>query len=93
MGLERVSEVAARLQLPDAHLRTLTIAGTNGKGSSATLAARIYQAAGYRVGLYTSPHLYRYNERVAINGEQVPDKDLCRAFAAIEAVRQDTLLT
>ena len=52
MGLERVSEVAARLQLPDAHLRPLTIAGTNGKGSSATLAARIYQAAGYyRVGL------------------------------------------
>ncbi|MGH8461052.1 MAG: bifunctional tetrahydrofolate synthase/dihydrofolate synthase [Stenotrophobium sp.] len=93
MGLERVGEVAARLQLAETRTRTLTVAGTNGKGSSATLAARIYQAAGYRVGLYTSPHLHRYNERVAIDGVCLSDAELCRAFAIVEAARQDTALT
>lgn len=93
LGLARLQTVATRLQLPDTRIKTLTVAGTNGKGSSATLAAAIYQAAGYRVGLYTSPHLYRYNERVAINGVSASDADLCRAFVAIEAARGDTPLT
>lgn len=93
LGLERVRSVAARLQLPAAGITTLTVAGTNGKGSSATLAAAIYRAAGYRVGLYTSPHLYRYNERVAIDGDSVDDAGLCRAFCAIEAVRGEVALT
>ncbi|MGH8505828.1 MAG: bifunctional tetrahydrofolate synthase/dihydrofolate synthase [Stenotrophobium sp.] len=93
LGLERVRAVAARLQLPDTRIKTLTVAGTNGKGSSATLAAEIYRAAGYRVGLYTSPHLYRYNERVAINGDSVNDADLCRAFATVEAARGEIGLT
>ena len=93
MGLERVREVAQRLDLFRRHVSTLTIAGTNGKGSSATLMAGIYQAAGYRVGLYTSPHLSRYNERVAINGVTASDADLCHAFTAIEQARHETLLT
>lgn len=93
MGLERVREVAQRLNLPDRRASTLTIAGTNGKGSCATLMSAIYQAAGYRVGLYTSPHLQRYNERIAVNGVAVDDADLCRAFAAIEQARHETLLT
>jgi dihydrofolate synthase / folylpolyglutamate synthase len=93
LGLERVSSVAARLHLPDPGPVTLTIGGTNGKGSSAHLAALIWREAGYRVGLYTSPHLLRYNERVRVDGEELDDATLCRAFAAIEAVRGETPLT
>lgn len=93
MGLERVRNVATRLRLPDQNICTLTVAGTNGKGSSSTLAAGIYQAAGYRVGLYTSPHLLRYNERISINGQTVGDADLCRAFETIEQSRKEISLT
>ena len=93
MGLERVRDVATRLGLPDQRVCTLTVAGTNGKGSSSTLAAGIYQAAGYRVGLYTSPHLLRYNERISINGKTVSDADLCRAFETIEQSRKEISLT
>ncbi|HUS24541.1 MAG TPA: bifunctional tetrahydrofolate synthase/dihydrofolate synthase [Candidatus Binatia bacterium] len=93
LGLERVAQVAHRLGLPERRIRTLTVAGTNGKGSSATLAAGIYRAAGYRVGLYTSPHLLRYNDRIAIDSVPASDELLCRAFAAVEQARGDTLLT
>ncbi len=93
LGLARVAAVAGRLGLPDQGIVTLTVAGTNGKGSSATLAALIYRQAGYRTGLYTSPHLLRYNERVVIDGRAVSDADLCRAFASVEAARGDVLLT
>ncbi|MDB5987968.1 MAG: bifunctional tetrahydrofolate synthase/dihydrofolate synthase, partial [Nevskia sp.] len=72
---------------------TLTVAGTNGKGSSVTLASAIYRAAGYRVGRYTSPHLLDYNERVAIDDVPVADLALCRAFAAIEQARAEIQLT
>lgn len=85
--------VAQRLGLLPCAATTLTVAGTNGKGSSATLASLIYRAAGYRVGLYTSPHLFRYNERIAIDGAEADDAALCAAFAAIEAARGDTPLT
>lgn len=93
LGLGRVGEVARRLALTGQVPPTLTIGGTNGKGSSAHLAALIYQQAGYRVGLYTSPHLLRYNERVRIDGEMASDAALCRAFAAIDAARGDISLT
>ena len=93
LGLERSRAVAQRLGLLPARATTLTVAGTNGKGSSVTLAAAIYQAAGYRTGRYTSPHLLRYNERVAIDGVEASDVALCRAFAAIEAARGDISLT
>jgi dihydrofolate synthase/folylpolyglutamate synthase len=93
LGLERVRQVALRLGLLAPHVPTLSIAGTNGKGSSAALAALIYQEAGFRVGLYISPHLLRYNERVAINGKLAADEDLCRAFRAIDDQRQNISLT
>lgn len=93
LGLDRVSSVAARLGLPDTRIVTLTVGGTNGKGSSAHLAAGIYRAAGYRVGLYTSPHLLHYRERVRIDGEYASDDALCRAFAAIDVQRGETPLT
>jgi dihydrofolate synthase/folylpolyglutamate synthase len=85
--------VAARLRLNASGKVTLTVGGTNGKGSSATLAAAIYRASGYRVGLYTSPHLLRYNERIVINGEPVADADIVRAFEAVERAREAIELT
>ncbi len=93
LGLERVRTVAARLDLVRAHACTLTVGGTNGKGSSATLAAQVWQQAGYRVGLYTSPHVLRYEERVQIDGRDADEAMLCRAFLAIERVRSDVPLT
>jgi dihydrofolate synthase/folylpolyglutamate synthase len=93
LGLERVREVATRLALPASGPRTVTVAGTNGKGSTAALLSEIYLAAGYRTGTYTSPHLLRYNERVAVNGEPAPDAVLTGAFAAVEQARGATPLT
>lgn len=93
LGLDRALAVAQRLELLPAVPVTLTVAGTNGKGSSAALLAGIYRAAGYRVGLYTSPHLLRYNERIVIDGQPVEDAALCAAFARIEARRNAVPLT
>lgn len=93
LGLDRVRQVATRLGVLTPHVPTLTVAGTNGKGSTAVLAAAIYQAAGYRVGCYTSPHLLHYNERIAIDGVPVPDPALCAAFGAVERARGDVSLT
>jgi dihydrofolate synthase/folylpolyglutamate synthase len=92
LGLERVRAVYSRLAIgPECPV--VTVAGTNGKGSTSTFLERMLTAGGYRVGLYTSPHLLSYNERVRIAGTDAGDAELCAAFAAVEAVRQDTPLT
>jgi len=93
LGLDRCRIVAEQLGLLPPRCITLTVGGTNGKGSSVTLAAEIYRSAGYRVGRYLSPHLMRYNERVAIDGVDASDEDLCAAFEAIEAARGGIPLT
>ena len=93
LGLHRVGVVADRLALRHLPCRVVTVGGTNGKGTTCALLEAIYRTAGYRVGVYSSPHLLRYNERVRLDGQDVSDGDLCRAFAAIEAVRQDISLT
>lgn len=87
MGLDRVNIVRQRLNLQP-EFPIITIAGTNGKGSTCAMLERIYHEAGYRVGCYTSPHLLRYNERVRIACEEISDMALCDAFAAVEAARQ-----
>lgn len=87
LGLDRVRAVALRLGLLDSPPPTIIVGGTNGKGSTTSLIALAYREGGYRVGAYTSPHLYRYNERVTINGSAVDDAALCRAFTAIEEAR------
>jgi dihydrofolate synthase / folylpolyglutamate synthase len=92
MGLDRVAEVASRLKLTT-NFPIITVAGTNGKGSTCAMLAQIYTQSGYQVGCYTSPHLIRYNERVCINNQAISDDDLCLAFAAVEAARQDIALT
>jgi dihydrofolate synthase/folylpolyglutamate synthase len=92
MGLERVGAVLGRL---DAHLGcpVITVGGTNGKGSTCAMLESILNAAGYRTGLYTSPHLLRYNERVRIAGKEVDDGALVEAFAAVEQARGEVALT
>lgn len=86
MGLDRVKQVIARLQLHPQFI-VITVAGTNGKGSTCAMLENIYRSAGYKVGCYTSPHLIRYNERVRVDGAEVDDAALCEAFAAVNAAR------
>ncbi len=93
LGLERVREVATRMQLGQPAAHTLVVGGTNGKGSTVAFIEAIGRAAGYRVGTYTSPHLLRYNERVRIDGAEADDAALVEAFEAVEAARGDTPLT
>lgn len=92
MGLDRVSIVASRLHL-NITPPVISIAGTNGKGSTCAMLESIYLNAGYRVGAYVSPHLIRYNERVRVNQHEASDEDLCRAFAAVEEAREEVVLT
>ena len=94
LGLERVRTVAAVLDVFPEEITTIfTIAGTNGKGSCAALSEAILMSAGYRVAVYTSPHLLRFNERIRINGVEISDQSLLEAFEAVEKARADILLT
>ncbi|CAD0361053.1 bifunctional tetrahydrofolate synthase/dihydrofolate synthase [Xanthomonas hortorum] len=93
MGLERVREVAVRLQLAAPATHVIVVGGTNGKGSTVAFIEAIGRAAGWKVGTYTSPHLLRYNERVRIDGDEASDAQLVDAFAAVEAARGETALT
>ncbi|WP_312141758.1 bifunctional tetrahydrofolate synthase/dihydrofolate synthase [Stutzerimonas nitrititolerans] len=93
MGLERVREVAVRLGLGRPARRIVTVTGTNGKGSTCAFIASLLHSQGLKVGVYSSPHLLRYNERVQIDGEQASDEALCAAFAAVEAAHGDVSLT
>jgi len=93
LGLERVGEVLGRMGLGRPSHAVVTVAGTNGKGSSVAMLDAILRAAGYRVGTYTSPHLRRYNERIRIDGSEVSDQALCAAFARIDEARGDISLS
>jgi dihydrofolate synthase/folylpolyglutamate synthase len=88
LGLERVERVRAAMGLAPA-APVITVAGTNGKGSTCAMLEAVLSAAGYRVGLYTSPHLLRYNERVRIAGREADDAALAAAFARVEAARTE----
>jgi dihydrofolate synthase/folylpolyglutamate synthase len=98
MGLDRLRAVASRLDLPlQAKGRdrpyVFTVAGTNGKGSSCDTLRQLSLSAGCRVGLYTSPHLHRFNERIQIDGNPVEDQSLIAAFEQVEHARGDVTLT
>lgn len=92
LGLDRVREVADRMNLAKPPV-TLTVGGTNGKGSTCAILERILLEAGYRVGVYTSPHLLRYNERVRLQGDDASDEALVGAFERVEMARSATPLT
>ena len=93
LGLDRIAAVAADLGLLAPACPVITVAGTNGKGSSVALLEAVLRAAGHRVGTYTSPHLLRYNERIRMDGAMVTDAQLCAAFAQVDAARGERSLT
>jgi dihydrofolate synthase/folylpolyglutamate synthase len=92
LGLDRVAEVKLRLAQTE-FCPVILVGGTNGKGSTCAMLECILRAAGYRVALYTSPHLLDYNERVRLDGQAVGDEALCSAFTRVEAARGGTALT
>lgn len=92
MGLERVATVKERLDIRF-DCPVIIVGGTNGKGSTCAMLESILMQAGYRVGLYTSPHLIDFNERARVNGEPASDEALIGQFAAVEAQRGDVSLT
>ncbi|MDD9822176.1 MAG: Mur ligase family protein [Gammaproteobacteria bacterium] len=92
LQLDRIARVWQRLRGRPTGL-VISVAGTNGKGSSVAMLDAVLRAAGLSTGAYTSPHLARYNERVKINGRAVEDAELCEAFAAIAAARDGVPLT
>src|SRR4029453_17949499 len=93
LGLARMQRTLQRLQWRAPKCPVITVAGTNGKGSTVALTSRILAEAGYRVGTFTSPHLLRYNERIVIDGREVSDASLVAAFERIDAARSDDTLT
>ena len=93
LGLERAAQVYHALNPDCIKPITITVAGTNGKGSCIAYLEAIYRAQGYRVGAYSSPHILKYNERIKIDGKPVSDELICEAFARIESVRCNTSLS
>lgn len=93
LGLERCRRVASNMGLLKPSYTVVSVAGTNGKGSSVKMLSKILHLAGYRVGCYTSPHLIDYNERISINGSDVTDEKLCESFNRINAAREGISLT
>jgi dihydrofolate synthase/folylpolyglutamate synthase len=92
LGLERVVAVRDRLDMRSP-FPIITVGGTNGKGSTSAMLESCLRCAGYHTGLYTSPHLLRYNERVNIDGREAADRALVEAFCRVEAARGDCSLT
>ncbi|NYT52757.1 MAG: bifunctional folylpolyglutamate synthase/dihydrofolate synthase [Candidatus Vesicomyosocius endoextente] len=93
LGLERVTKVYKKLFPKGVLFQVITVAGTNGKGSTVAFIDSIYQQSNFKVGKFSSPHILKYNERFVINGTQATDKKICSAFNKIEKVREKTSLT
>ena len=92
MGLDRVRQVAQRMNLR-LTMPVITVAGTNGKGSTCALLEAVYLQAGYKTGVYTSPHLVHFEERCRLVGESPQAEVFASAFACVEGARHDTSLT
>jgi dihydrofolate synthase/folylpolyglutamate synthase len=93
LGLNRVREVGRRLRLLHPAAKTIVVAGTNGKGSTCEYLERFAIANGLSVGKSTSPHMFLFNERIAINGKPLSDQSIVRAFEEIESARKKITLT
>ena len=87
-GLERIGLLLSKLGDPHKKLRFVHIAGTNGKGSTASMTASILTRSGYKTGLFTSPYIYRFNERIQVNGRQIPDEDVIRLTKKVRALAE-----
>lgn len=93
LGLDRAGGIFSQLNPQRIKPPTITVAGTNGKGSCIAYLEAIYRAQGYKVGAYTSPHILHYNERIKIDGRPVADEPICAAFERIDEIRGDTTLS
>ncbi len=93
LGLDRIKQVADKLPISFDKSKVITVAGTNGKGSTVTMLASILAESGFTTCCYTSPHLIHYNERVRLGERLATDEELCDSFAAVEAMRGDVQLT
>jgi dihydrofolate synthase/folylpolyglutamate synthase len=93
LTLERVREVARRLDLLTPAYRVITVGGTNGKGSTVAFLDSLLRAAGQSTGRFTSPHLVRYNERICVDGDEEDDARIIESFERIEAARGEITLT
>lgn len=93
LGLERVAAVAGKLGLLPVRRPVITVAGTNGKGSTVAVLESILGQAGQIAGVYTSPHLLRFNERIRVGGVEAGDDEIVAAFSAIDNARGETSLT
>ena len=91
LGLERIRSVATALDILKPASFVITVGGTNGKGTTCRLLETVLINAGYRVGVYSSPHLLRYNERVRIQNQELADIEHSRSFAFIERHRTESL--
>jgi len=93
LGIDRVQAVAKKMNLLPYPMPVISVAGTNGKGSSVAMLSAIYEAAGYQVGVYTSPHIIRFNERIRLEGRQATDLEIINAFRVVENHRNGLKLT
>lgn len=93
LGLKRILQVAVNLGIDKPEFRVITVAGTNGKGSTVAYIDAMLSNLGFSTGVYTSPHFIHFSERIVVNGGQATDSALCRAFDAIDRARGDVPLT
>tara|TARA_R110001583_G_scaffold112917_3_gene263073 strand:- start:3015 stop:4289 length:1275 start_codon:yes stop_codon:yes gene_type:complete len=93
LGLTRIGKVAKELEVTHFDAKVITVAGTNGKGTTCAFLEEILIQAGYKVGVYSSPHIQRYTERLRINKQEMPAALHCQAFSEIEAMRGETSLS
>jgi len=93
LGLTRITKVGESLNLINFDAKVITVAGTNGKGTTCAYLEKILLDSGFKVGVYSSPHIHRYNERLRINGNELNDQVHCEAFSVIEKGRLDTSLS
>jgi dihydrofolate synthase / folylpolyglutamate synthase len=91
--LDHVTEFCRLMGDPQHRLRAIHVAGTNGKGTTCQLLASVYEQAGYKTGIYTSPHLLVYNERIRVNGQMIPDSSILEFFQRYEKVLDSIPLT
>ena len=89
LGLERERELLKRLGDPQKKLKFVHVAGTNGKGSTCAMLASVLRCAGYRTGLYTSPHICRFNERMQVNGEEITDEELAELTGLVKSAAEE----
>ena len=90
-GLERIGELCEKIGNPQNKLKFIHVAGTNGKGSFCAMTASILKEAGYKTGLYTSPYILEFNERIAVNGESISNEELCEITAIVKTAA-DTMV-